>query len=227
MTHANVGTNGPHKITIEWTIDDTEKAVVNPIEVTGEPSVDKLTGVKPATETDMAQPELDDKLSDILPADTDDSKDTTVLSEIDKINKNDFTTTKFIPIEANLSFAETEDGRLSIKYAGSKINTTWEEVVKLEQSIVDPIPRGVTLLKENDLGPRRTTIIKFINKMRKNNIKPGDGLKLFKQIFNKPRSGTLDHKDADTDPDADFRSTGVASSVYPPISPSGQDFGNG
>ena len=230
LIRCNIGIKGPkapHKITIVWS-DGPEMAEVKPSEVTGEPSVDKTDDVKTAPVIDKTPPETEDKISKVQPASTDDSKKTVLLSEIGRIDKYDFTTTKYISIESNLSYAETDDGRISIKYAGTKINTTWKKLVELEQSIGDPITRGVPLLEGKDEGNRRTAVTKFINKLRINGIKQGDGIKLFNQIFNdKPNSGTVESKDGDTDPDADFKSTGVGSSVYPPSSPAGQDFGKG
>lgn len=230
LIKCNIGIKGPkapHKMTIVW-IDDAEVAVTKPLEVTGEPSVDKTDDVKTTPVIDKTPPETEDEISKVQPVSTDDSKKPVVLSEISRIDKYDFTTTKFIPIESNLSYAETDDGRISIKYAGTKINTTWKKLVELEQSIGDPITRGVPLLEGKDAGNRRTTVTKFINKMRINGIKQGDGIELFNRIFkDKPKSGTVESKDGDTDPDKDFRSTGVGSSVYPPASPTGQDFGEG
>lgn len=225
LIRCNIGIKGPkapHKITIVW-IDEAEVDVLKPTEAIGESSVDETDGGETIPVIDKSPPEPENKLSMVHPASTDNSNKSVVLSEIGRIDKYDFTTTKFIPIESNLSYAETEDGRISIKYAGSKINTTWKHLLELEQSIGDPIPRGVDLLEGKDAGNRRTTVTKFINKMRKNDIKQGDGIKLFNQINDKPKSGT---KDGDTDSDDDFRSTGVASSVYPPASPKGQDFGD-
>lgn len=225
LIRCNIGIKGskaPHKITISW-IDEPESAVAKPAELTGEPSVDKPDDVKTTPVIDKTPPETEDKISKVQPDSTDNSKKTVVLSEISRIDKYDFTTTKFIPIESNLSYAETDDGRISIKYAGTKINTTWKRLVELEQSIGDPIPRGVPLLEGKDAGNRRTTVAKFINNMRGNNIKQGDGIELFNKIFNyKPKSGIVESKDDD-----DFRSTGVGASVYPPASPAGQDFGKG
>lgn len=230
LIKCNIGIKGPkapHKITITW-IDDTEAAVSKPVEATVESSMDKTDDVETAPVIDNTPPGTEDELSKVQPVSTDDSEEPVVLSEISRIDKYDLTTTKFIPIESNLSYAETDDGRISIKYAGTKINTTWKKLVELEQSIGDPITRGVPLLEGKDAGNRRTTVTKFINKMRINGIKQGDGIKLFNQIFNdKPNSGTVESKDGDTDSDEDFRSTGVGESVYPPHSPAGQDFGDG
>lgn len=232
LIRCNIGIKGPkapHKITIAWS-DGPEMAEVKPSEATGEPSVDKTDDVETASVIDKTPPETEDKISKVQPASTDDSKKTVLLSEIGRIDKYNFTTTKYIPIESNLSYAETDDGRISIKYAGTKINTTWKKLFELEQSIGDPITRGVPLLEGKDEGNRRTAVIKFINKMRENDIKQGDGSVVSEiesftnQIFGK-KSGTVESKDGDTDPDADFKSTGVGSSVYPPSSPAGQDFG--
>lgn len=232
LIRCNIGIKGPkapHKITIAWS-DVPEMAEVKPSEAAGEPSVDKTDDVKTAPVIDKTPPETEDKISKVQPASTDDSKKTVLLSEIGRIDKYNFTTTKYIPIESNLSYAETDDGRISIKYAGTKINTTWKKLFELEQSIGDPITRGVPLLEGKDEGNRRTAVIKFINKMRENDIKQGDGSVVSEiesftnQIFGE-KSGTVESKDGDTDLDADFKSTGVGSSVYPPSSPAGQDFG--
>lgn len=232
LTQANVGVNGPRRITIEWTVNDPKMAVTKPVEVTGESSVTQLDAGIPAS-TPTTPPEKDnehsdlDKLTETQQASLGAHK-SVVLSKIGNINQDEFTTTKFIPIETNLSFAETSDGRISIKYAGTKVNTTWKELLKLEQSVENPIPRGVAVLKENDSGNRRTAVTRLINKMRSEGIKRGDGIKLFNKIFkDKPKSGTVELNNDDTDPDVDFRATGVGASVYPPISPAGQDFGEG
>lgn len=222
LTRANVGLNGPRRIIIEWTVDDGELALAKPQEVSCEPPMTQLDDSIPISAPEKNKTQS--KLSEMSPASKDDSKDLVVLAEIGRINKYDFTTTKFIPLEANLSYAETDNGRISIKYAGTKINTTWEEMVKLEQFVGNPIPRGVKMLEGKDVGNRRTAVTKFINKMRENDVKAGDGVKLFNKIFkDMPKSGTVEPND----PDADFRSTGVGTSVYPPASPKGQDFGKG
>lgn len=219
LTRANVGTNGPRKITIEWNNDATDGAVVKPVEVTGDSSAGKVEGGIPAsTPTTKLKQDDADGMGDIS-HETQQSclgaRESAVLSNISNINQKEFTTIKFIPIETNLSFAETLDGRITIKYAGTKVNTTWDELLQLEQSVKNPIPRGVAVLKTNDSGNRRTAVTKFINKMRSEDVKRGDGVKLFNQKFK------------NDDPDADFRSTGVGESVYPPVSPAGQDFGSG
>lgn len=123
LTQANVGTNGPRKITIEWAINDKDVAVVKPIEAANEASVTQPEVIP------TPAPEKKNKTSDIPPDGIDEHKDLVVLSEIGRIDKYDFTTAKYIPLESNLSYAETEDGRMSIKYAGNKINTTWEELI--------------------------------------------------------------------------------------------------
>lgn len=222
LTQCNIDIQGkgPRKITIDWTKDD-EGAVVKSVEVPDGSCVVKTDDNVPAP---MTEPK--NKLHNMHQASLDDENDI-MLSEIEKIEKYEFTTPKFITIEANLYFAETADGRIAIKYAGTKINTTWDNLIKLEQSIADPIPRGGTLLEENDTGNRRTAIIKFINKMRTNKIKQGDGIELFNKIFKHVTNPTDKKKDEDVDPDADFRPTGVGSSVYPPSRPTGQDFGDG
>jgi len=222
LTRANVGVSGPRKITIEWVVDD-ESAVVKPPEATDGILLAKLDDDIPVNAHENEN--VPDKLHNLTETQQASLGDHVVLPEIAKIDKFDLTTTKYVPLESNLYFAETADGRLSVKYAGTKIFTTWEEIVKLEQSLLNPIPQGMALLKDKDVGNRRTAITKFINKMRTKNIKQGDGVKLFNHIF-KDQSDLDAGKDG-VDPDADFRATGVGSSVYPPASPAGQDFGNG
>jgi len=225
LTMANVGVSGPHKITIEWGVDE-EPAVIKPPEATDKPLVDAMinnTPKKPSKKENM--PDKFHQMAETQQASLGGSKEH-VLFEVNKIDKFNLTTTKYVPLESNLYFAETSDARLSIKYAGTKIDTTWKEIVKLEQLLPDPIPYGVALLKDKDQGNRRTAIIKFINKMRTKDIKQGDGVQLFNEIF-KDKSPDADKGKDGVDPDADFRATGVGSSVYPPASPAGQDFGNG
>lgn len=248
LTKCNIGTNGPHKITIDWT-DDVDLSPTTPVdvpttpvdvastvplvgdtvvvdvEVPKVPPVGQTSDYEPAPVIDDTPGNAVDELPDMQQDSLGDLPRPVVLSEISKIERFEFTTTKFIPLESNLFFAETSDGRLSIKYAGTKINTTWKELVRLEQSVRDPIPARVDLLKERDVGNRRTAVIKFIRKMRDKNIKQGDCVGLFDQIFNH-KSEPGKSKDG-IDPDADFRPTGVGSSVYPPSSPAGQDFGSG
>ena len=252
LTKANIGTSGPHKITIEWTVDEDKAAEVKLLEDISESSmihVDEdtptptptlitdqiiypvkdqpqvLTEIhpEPTTETDKTSGDLD-KLTETHQPDLTSSSEPVVLSEISRIDKYEFTTTKFIPLESNLSFAETSDGRIVIKYAGTKINTTWKGLLKLEQSLPDPIQQGVALLEGKDVGNRRTAVVKFIKKMREKDIKQGDGVMLFNKIFKDPIPDTDNPKNDGTDT-ADYKPTGVGSSVYPPSSPKGQDFG--
>ena len=225
LIKANLGTDGPRKITVEWGIDE-ETPVVKPTEATDGILLDKLDDSIPtnAPEKDKVPSKFHNS-TETQQASLGGSHEPAVLSKIGNINQNEFTTAKFIPIETNLSFAETSDGRITIKYAGTKVNTTWKDLLELELSVNNPIPRGVAVLKENDSGNRRTAVTRFINKMRSDDIEQGDGVRLFKEIF-KDKSGININKD-DVDPDADFRPTGVGSSVYPPASPAGQDFGHG
>lgn len=226
LTMANVGVSGPHKITIEWGVE--ELAVVKPPEATDKPLVDAVDDYIPKKAPEIEKvPDKFHQMAETQQASLGGSKEPVVLSEINRIDKFSLTTTKYVPLESNLYFAETTDARLSIKYAGTKIDTTWKEIVKLEQSLPNPIPQGTALLNDKDVGNRRTAIIKFINKMRTTDIKQGDGVQLFNEIFkDKPKLDADKGKD-DEDPDADFRHTGVGSSVYPPASPAGQDFGDG
>ena len=252
LTKANIGTVGPRKITIEWGVDEDKAAEVKPLEDTVEPSavqeggdttspvteIDKTmnsakgqtlilpdTHPEPTTETDKTSGNPD-KLTETHQPDLINSVGPVVLSEIARIDKYEFTTSKFVPLESNLSFAETPDGRIVIKYAGTKINTTWKGILKLEGSLPDPIQQGVALLEGKDVGNRRTAVVKFIKKMREKDIKQGDGVVLFNKIFKDPIPNTDKPKNDGTDT-ADFRHTGVGSSVYPPSSPKGQDFGDG
>lgn len=228
LTKANVGTDGPRRITIEWNIDD-EGAVVKPQDDAGVSSVDQLDDNVPTTTPKKEKTQVKpDKLAEPQQSCLDNSHDIVLLSEIGRIDKFEFTTTKFIPLESNLSYAETSDGRITIKYAGNKINTTWKGLTMLEQSVGDPIQTGVALLEGKDEGNRRTAVIKFIKKMRSENINQGDGVKLFNTIFNDQHThGDNDESEDVVDPDADFRASGVGSAVYPPNTPLGQDFGKG
>jgi len=225
LIRANVGTSGPRKITVEWGIDDEESAVVKPTEATDSILLAKLDNDIPVNAPKKEN--VPDQLHNLTETQQSSLSNSFVLSEIGKIDKFDLTTTKYVPLESNLYFAETADGRLSIKYAGTKIFTIWEDIVKLEQFLPNPIPPGMALLKDKDVGNRRTAITKFINKMRTKDIKEGDGVKLFNHIFKDQSKLDADKGKNGVDLDADFRPTGVGSSVYPPASPAGQDFGDG
>ena len=106
-----------------------------------------------------------------------------LLSTLDyKIRKNDFTTPTFIPVEANLQYGETENGRLLIRYYATRIDTTWEDLKELEQTVPNPIPRGIPLLAYHDIGNRRSAVIKFIEHMRKKGIKQGQAIEILNKL---------------------------------------------
>ena len=100
----------------------------------------------------------------------------------DKIRKNDFTTPTLIPLETNLHYGETEDGRILIKYYATRIDTIWEDLNELEQTIPNPIPRGIPLLSYHDSGNRRSAVIKFIEYIRIKGIKQGQAIEILDKL---------------------------------------------
>lgn len=330
-----VGTKGPYKVTISWEDDGTGDTDPEPMlesepEPAHMPEMLTVESTNHTSEQELEQepePKPPESITPVVePAseqepgpveNINEQPPVKLLSTLDeKINKIDFTTPQFTPLEANLHYGETEDGRLLIKYYATRIDTTWEDLTGLEQTVPNPMPRGIPLLANHDTGNRRSAVIKFIEHMRNKDIKQGRAIEIldelnhpakepetkeekdpavFKELdtisetelteyininlfgmgyhdqgngkivicydatkvytswgdmFKLPkfidnelieklgnlkqvairqfRKWMADHPDLlpdGVDPDAEFRSAGVGSSVYPPTSPRGQDFG--
>lgn len=207
LTETIVGTKGPYKVTISWEDDGTDDTDPEPVlesEPEPEPahmpeiltvgSTDHTHDPEPEQEPEPKPPEL------IIPPTTPIVKPTSeqepepvenineqppvkLLPTLDeKISKNDFTTPTFIPLEANLHYGETEDGRLLIKYYATRVDTTWEDLNELEPTVLNPIPRGIPLLAYHDIGNRRSAVIKFIEHMRMKGIEQGQAIEILDEL---------------------------------------------
>jgi hypothetical protein len=223
LTKTIVGTKGPYKVTISWEDDgidepeSTEELTSEPepkpeqeqelepepespepitshINQTGFPqAADHITPKAPVIEPtpvqepDPAQAQNINKYPPVK-----------LLSTLeDRIDIDDLTTLKLVSIGANLQYGETEDNRLLIKYFATRIDTTWADLNNLEQTVPDPMPRGISLLSHGDTGNRRSAVIRFIEQMRKQGIKPGQVLEILYKL-NHPARTTEPKENEDT-----------------------------
>lgn len=176
-----VGMKGPYKCTVEWVQTDTSDP---------EPEQEPMSPiVKSATPTSDLEPDEEPEPKPILEPEPEPKENINkyppvkLLSTLaGKISKNDFTTSKYVPLAANLHYGETVDGELLIRYFATRIDTTWDDLNKLEGTIPDPMPRGIPLLTHNDTGNRRSAVIRFIEQIRTKNIKPGQAIEILNKV---------------------------------------------
>ena len=196
-----VGIKGPYKCTVEWVQTDTgdpepEQEPTTPIVGSATPTSDlepdtdlqqvmirtppgeayAVIPTPPKQEPELEpEPEPKENINKYPPV--------KLLSTLaGKISKNDFTTSKYVPLTANLYYGETVDGELLIRYFATRIDTTWDDLNKLEETIPDPMPRGIPLLTHNDTGNRRSAVIRFIEQMRTKDIKQGQAIEILNKV---------------------------------------------
>jgi len=115
---------------------------------------------------------------------------------------SEFTTEKPVHIFGNLSYAESENGLVMIKYLSGTIYTLWSEIMKAcrDQIYVKPVPQGKG-------GNKHTALNQFIKAveggLRKGQAKT-KGKISNSEFWTEKEKTPRDQKEA-VDPDADFR----------------------
>ena len=110
------------------------------------------------------------------------------LVEIPRFPISACTTPEHIPVPGmspRFEYIETDDQRLWLRYISANIWTTWEHIMKLEQSLPANQKKFGKLLGRSDIGNRRTAINYMIRAIRAG-LQPGQAA-------------------GGHDPDADFR----------------------
>jgi len=200
LTQTIVGVKGPHKITISWEDDGIDEPVEEsiPEPEPGQELESSLFGDDPDEVTTSLT-----RTTAVIPEppgpvdDLPQHKDPVIFNEMDRISKTKLA--KYIDIDVfNMGYHNQGEGKIVICYGTTKVYTSWEDMFKL--------PRFI----DNES-------IKKLNNLKQVAIRH----------FRKWMAVHPDLLPDGVDPDAEFRSVGVGQSVYPPVRPTGQDFGKG
>lgn len=205
LTRNIVGTKGPRKLIFTWgydAADEVNKSIVPtpPSDIPKpEPKPEQELEPEPEppepTTTHTNMTDFPQAADNITAIEPIPTKEPVIFKQLDRISKAKLT--KYIDIDVfNMGYHDQGDGIVVICYGTTKVYTSWEDMFKLPKFINNESIENLNNLKQ-------VAIRHF-------------------------RKWMADHPDLlpdGVDPDAEFRSAGVGSSVYPPASPAGQDFG--
>lgn len=213
LTNTIVGIKGPYKVTISWEDDGidepepTEELISEPESEpeqelesepeSPEPTTSHINRTGFSQAADHIIPKAPIIESTPIQEPNPEPPHLVIFNELDRISKAKLA--KYIDIDVfNMGYHDQGDGKIVICYGTTKVYTSWEDMFKLP-----------TFIDNESIG-------------KLNNLK-----QVAIRHFRKWMATYPDLLPDGVDPDAEFRSAGVGQSVYPPISPAGQDFGKG
>jgi len=202
LTETIVGIKGPYKVTISWEDDGIDEPEPTE-ELISEPEPKPVQELEPEPEppepttTHTNMTDFPQAADNITAIEPIPTKEPVIFKQLDRISKAKLA--KYIDIDVfNMGYHDQGDGKIVICYGTTKVYTSWEDMFKLPKFINNESIENLNNLKQ-------VAIRHF-------------------------RKWMADHPDLlpdGVDPDAEFRSAGIGSSVYPPASPAGQDYGMG